>query len=993
LDLKDLLSNEHSFKTLVDTQFDVYHELMALKIQEILLVANPYDAYIMQEDGSLASKIINEYQGLNLSRPPRLTHAASGKEALNLLEQNNYDLVIALPNLKDMSLQALSRAIKRINRTLPVMLLAHNTNSLDAIHEGPAVQSVDQTFVWSGDSDLLLTLVKHAEDRLNVEADTQKAGVRVLILVEDSPLYRSYFLPLIYREIVRQTQSVLKESLNEEHRLLKMRARPKILVAENYERATAIYYKFKPYVFGIVSDTRFPYAGKLTSNAGVQLLGLIKKEIPYLPMLLMSAEPGNRKCAEELNIEFLDKNTPQLSEEIRKFFLNYLGFGDFVFRSSTGKEIGRATNLRELETLLPTIPEEPIIYNASRNRFSNWLMARSEVGMASALNRIQASSFSDGLKLKEFLISSIRYLRKSRHQGVVAQFSAKHFEPGISDFVKIGHGSLGGKARGVAFFSNLLRENTARFEKYSNIKIAVPETLVITTDMFDQFLEGFHTKGYQIEGLNDQEISKLFLSVDLPKDLLKKLQVFLSKVRCPLAVRSSSILEDAHFQPFSGLYQTYMLPNNHPSISICLQQLADAIKLVYASAFHKDPLTFTRNTAHFARRESMAILIQRLVGQTFGDYYYPTFSGIAQSWNYYPFSRIKPKDGVAFIGLGIGTFFQAGNSPVRFCPRYPKILPQFSSVSDILENAQSRFYALELKAPQKGGLPETCLAVRDVFDAQEEGPVQYLSSTFIPEENRIRDTAVISGPKVLTFASILKHNRFPLPELIADLLVLGEEGLGCDVDFEFCANLYPTSGKQNKFYILQVRPMAATQTHMDVHVTQKDMEASFCFSHQCLGNGVNNSISDIVYIKHETFQPEATVEIARALHEMNLLFKKTQKKYLLLGPGRWGSADRWLGIPVKWADISEAGAMVEVRNEQLKADPSHGSHFFHQMTGRGLHYITVTENEEDFIDWTWLKSHPAVHETQYLRHVSLTTPFVIKVDGRHGRCAMIPQHV
>ena len=500
----------------------------------------------------------------------------------------------------------------------------------------------------------------------------------------------------------------------------------------------------------------------------------------------------------------------------------------------------------------------------------------------------------------------------------------------------------------------------------------------------------FDATGHQIHGLSDAEISKLFLSIDLPKDLIENLHSFLSKVKCPLAVRSSSLLEDAHFQPFSGLYQTYMLPNSHASVDVCLKQLADAIRLVYASAFHKDPLTFTRSTAHFARRESMAVLIQRLVGQSINGYYYPTLSGTAQSWNYYPFSRVRPEDGVACIALGIGTSLPGGNSPLRFSPRHPKILPQFSSVADILANAQNRFYALALKSLEKEAPPEICLSDREVYDAETEGPVKCLASTFVPEENRIRDTSALAGPKVITFAAVLKHNRFPLPGILADLLTLGAEGLGCDVDIEFCANIYSDTKQQDELYVLQVRPMAASQTHMDVHVTQEDMAASFCFSHQCLGNGINNRLSDIVYVKPDAFQPEATVDIAGEIHEMNGKFKKAKKKYLLLGFGRWGSADRWLGIPVKWEDISEVGAMVEIRNARLNADPSHGSHFFQQITGRGLHYITVTESDEDFIDWAWLDHQPAAHDTKYLRHVSFPTPFLIKVDGRHGRCAMMP---
>ena len=623
-------------KASVDTRFNVFHELMAQKVQEILLVANPYDAFILEEDGSLAARIINEYHGLNLSRPPRIVRATSGAEALDRVDRYPFDLVLVMPNLKDTDPYRLAKAVKARNPNLPVVALTHDPGGLGPEPDALLGDGVDQTFVWSGDSDLLLAIVKNAEDRLNVEADTRSANVRVLILVEDSPLYRSFLLPLIYREVVRQTQSVLDESLNEAHRLLKMRARPKILVAENFEQAMAMYAKFKPFVFGVVSDTRFPKCGRMAADAGIELLARIKNEIPHLPLLLISSEPENQERAASLQVQFVDKNSPRLSREIRSFFLDFLGFGDFVFRSRDGRELGRAASFREMETILPKISDEPLYYQACRNRFANWFMARSEINLASMLGQLSVSDFDDVSALRRFLVESVHALRKNRQRGVVAQFSAREFDPAVSDFTKIGNGSLGGKARGLAFFSNLLNFRADFSEKYPEVEIVVPKTLVITTDGFDAFVSANDLWEVDSENLTDAQITERFLAAPLPADLVENLSAFLERTVVPVSVRSSSLLEDAYHHPHAGLYKTYMIPNNHPSFAVRLQHLTTAVKWVYASSFFKGPAMFSHATAHRARRDAMAVIIQQLMGSVHNDHFYPAISGVAQSWNYYP---------------------------------------------------------------------------------------------------------------------------------------------------------------------------------------------------------------------------------------------------------------------------------------------------------------------------------------------------------------------
>jgi hypothetical protein len=974
-----------------DTHFKVFHELMSIKVLEILLVASPYDAYILEEDGSLASKIINEYRGLNLSRPPRITRVSSAKEALDVIEKETFDLVLAMPHLDDMPTVSLGQTIKAQHADLPVIMLAHSLKGLDLNLTDRDQSGIDQVFIWSGDADLLLAIVKSVEDRLNVKRDTKRAMVRVLLLVEDSPLYRSYLLPLIYKAVVQQTQKVLDESLNEEHRLLKMRARPKILVAETFERAMSLLDQFKGYLFGAISDTRFPKAGQIVDTAGIELLGLIKKEIPDLPVLLLSTESRNRELAKTIPAEFLDKNSNDLVHEINNFFLNFLGFGDFVFMDKDYKEVGRASNLRTLEKILADIPDEPLCYHAERNRFSNWIMARSEIGPASTLRQVNISDFKDVASLRKYIIDSIHALRKRRQLGVVAQFSAHDFDPDISDFLKIGQGSLGGKARGLAFIAHLLRQSPEFLNKYSDIDILVPRTLVITTDGFDEFLRENQLESLAIDKLSDHEIEHYFLKARMPENITEDLREFVAKVNHPLSIRSSSLLEDAHYHPFSGLYKTYMLSNHDPDLTSRLTQLQNAVKLVYASIYYNEPRTFRDNVAFPLRRESMAVIIQQVSGQHYGDYFYPAISGIAQSQNYYPFGHLKPEDGVVRISLGFGRTILDGHQSLRFCPQYPSVLPQFTRVEDILENAQRIFYALKMASGlgecEKG--MEFGLTKRNVDCAYDEWPVRYLSSVYVSDEHRLRDGTHLNGPRVLTFNNLLKHNTFPLPQLITDLLELGRKGLGCPVEFEFSVDLASEPKRNHRFHILQVKPMSASTTFFNIEITQTDITRALCFSTQSMGHGIRRDIHHIIYVKPETFDSAKTGLIAQEIAHINAELFSRKRPYLLIGPGRWGSFDPFLGIPVKWNDICGASTIIELRNSQISADPSHGTHFFHQLTSRDLFYITITEDKIGFVRWPRLENLPCVSQSKYLCHIRLPEFLVVKCDGRTSRCVVL----
>ncbi|MEA3548387.1 MAG: PEP/pyruvate-binding domain-containing protein [Thermodesulfobacteriota bacterium] len=956
---------------------NIFHELMRFRVQEILLVSSPYDAFIMEEDISLTSRIIREYRGLNLSSPPRINRVTSARAALQLLEQKRYDLVMTMPQVGEMDGYTLGLEIKKIHSDLPVILLAHNVKAVYPPPQGANIQGIDNVFVWSIDPDLLLSIVKSVEDSMNAENDTATSHVRVLILIDDSPLYRSYFLPLIYREVVRQTQAVLDESLNEEHRLLKVRARPKILVAEDYEEALDLYEKFKPYVIGVISDVRFPRKCEMCDEAGFDLLQQIRNEVPDLPLLMLSSDTLNRERAEAIPAVFLDKNSPQLLNEIHHFFLRHLGFGEFVFRLPDGREVGRAANFHGLEKRLVEVPEQSLFFHAERNHFYNWIMARSEVDLALQMRNICVKDLQDGTRLRQRLIDNIHEMRKSRQRGVVARFDVYDFDSSVMDFVKIGDGSLGGKARGLAFMLNRLWE--APQLQDSGIKIRFPQTLVITSDGFEAFVEENSLDVSFVE--NDEVIARSFLQGRMPGWLEQDLAAFLAQVKTPLSVRSSSLLEDAQYKPYAGLYKTYMIPNNHVDFQVRLEQLLHAVKLVYASTCFAGPRAYSRRGQE-ARKDSMAVLVQQLVGRQYGDYFYPAISGVAQSYNFYPVSYMKPEEGIVHVALGFGKTVVEGEKSLRFSPSYPRIMPHFSTVEDILKNAQRYFYALKIGDPDHFSFHEgSNLEKREISEAEEDAPVRNLTSTFIPEEQRIRDGS-FPGPKVLTFASILKYNH-PLPGMLEKLLEVGRKGMGCGVEIEFAVDMADDPEKC-EFYFLQIRPMVEGSERFEVLIGEDEINRSFCSSGQALGHGSVEDIFDLVYVRPDVFDLTETKSIAAEISRLNGKLSQENRPYLMIGPGRWGSADRWLGIPVQWLDISGVGAIIELRNEQLQVDASQGTHFFHNITSLNIPYFTVTEGEDRF-DWDWLNALPVHEETTFLCHARLKESLLIKVDGRSSR--------
>ena len=675
-----------------DPHFKVFHDLMAFKVQDILLVSSLYDAFIMEEDGSIAMRLINEYQGLNLSKAPRITRVSTAQEALDSLQSKYYDMVITMPYLGGMNAYDLAKEIKKIQPHIPVILIAHSiqNNFVQKIQDGV----IDSTFLWCCEADFLMALIKNVEDHRNVDADTERAMVRVIIYVEDSPFYRSFFLPLIYHEVVRQTQSVLDESLNERHRILRMRARPKILMATNYEEAMELYEKYKPYVFGIISDARFPRQGVIDASAGFKFLKHVRREIHDLPMLMLSSESENRERANKVPAIFIDKDSTSIKEELHQFFLSHLGFGDFVFRMPDESAISSASTIRQFEEEIGKIPGESLRYHVARNHFSNWVMARAEVALAKDLHRDTISDIALVEDVRETIVRKIRSLRKRRQKGVVVKFSAAGYDPKINDFVKIGSGSLGGKARGLAFMWAALQMKQDEGSVLLSNKIIIPTTCVITSDGFEDFVA--ENSLHNFTSRSDDHIADVFVDAELPGWLRHELSCLLNKCEFPLSVRSSSLLEDAHFRPYAGLYSTYFLTNNHEDFEERLIQLENAVKLVYASTWFEGPKAFARTSQQGRGDDAMAVIIQQVTGDRYGDFWYPALSGVAQSHNYYPIQKMTAEEGIAHIALGIGKTVVEGEKSLRFSPAHPKRLVQFSTVRDILNNSQRQFYGLDM---------------------------------------------------------------------------------------------------------------------------------------------------------------------------------------------------------------------------------------------------------------------------------------------------------
>jgi DNA-binding NarL/FixJ family response regulator len=965
-----------------------FDSLMAFRIENILLVSSLYDIYNLREDGQLTDMLLSEYAEFRLSSAPTIHRVDSAASALEALAESNFQMVIVLRTMNDMDPADFSRRARKLCPEIPVVLLAFHHRDLQRVRDY-AGRAFDNIFIWNGEPKMLLTIIKLVEDKVNVVADTDQVGVRVIILVENSVRFYSSYLPLMYAEIMRQTSALMSESINSATRRTRMRARPKILLAENFEDALALYEQYREYLLGVISDIRFPRAGHPDSEAGIELARRIKAEVSDLPILLQSSDESKAQDCVACDAAFLNKQSPKLLNELGAFINRNFGFGDFVFRLPDGTELERAHNFRELQDCVSRVDNRSLVFHAERNHFSNWLIARGEFDLARLLRPRRVSDFGDPEELRSYLFDTLREFRHERQAGMVTDFKREHYD-GTAEFLRIGEGSLGGKGRGLAFINKLFN-NQLVCTAFPGTRISVPRTAVICTGAFDAFMAKNDLTGFALDEHSDEEIVAAFTNATLPQELEEDLKAYLALADYPLAVRSSSLLEDSYYQPFAGIFDTHFLPNNHPSPEGRLQRVAAAIKLIYASVYFRNAKNYTLATGNRTEEEKMAVVLQQIVGKDRGGYYYPVFSGVARSYNFYSVGHIRPEEGIAYCALGLGKTIMEGENCLFFSPANPGVLPQFPTPQDYLRNAQRDFFAVDLTRssafPEVGG--EVGLVKLRVKDAETHGVLQYVGSTYSADNDRIYPGVGRQGPRIVTFDPVLKSGVFPLAEILQYFLELGSGAMNVPVEVEFAAEFNPEKGKPNEFRLLQIRPMKVATSFEDVAVDDDDEERLLCRSDQALGNGWIEDVRDIVFVRNEGFDRANMVHMAEQIGRYNAYFKERQRPYLLLGPGRWGTSDRWLGIPVKWDQISAARVIVEADYGDFVVEPSFGTHFFQNLITFGIAYLTIKGGGHDcFCDWDWLNAIEPVSETGFVRHVRLDEPLEIRLDGRTGKAVV-----
>jgi CheY-like chemotaxis protein len=966
---------------------EVFSSLMPFRVREILLVSSLYDAYILEEDGRLTDLIAAEYRTLNLPYAPNVTRISTGEQGLEEVSSGKYDLVITQMRLGYMDPAEFARLAKESQPDLPVVMLAYETRELKQILERDQDGAFDQVFVWHGDGTILLAIVKYIEDLKNSEHDIKQGGVPAIILLEDSISFYSSYLPIIYTELVNQIQTVLSEEPTLLRKSNRTRARPKVLLASNFEDGLKLFREYRNNLLGIISDIRFPIGGKVDFDAGLEFTRQVRAEYADIPILLQSNEKMYAHDAAELQVAFIHKNSHSLLQQLRRFIIDNFGFGDFVFYMPDGQEVGRARNLLSLEQVLRDVPPESIRWHGEHNHFSRWLMARTEFELAHHLRAYDVTSFESIETVRSFLIDSLSSLCRDAHAGVVTAYSLEQCHEHAT-FMRIGSGSLGGKARGLAFVHSLFERYGIR-NRFEGVDIYVPRTAVITTDYFDEFLNRNNLRDLALEDTDNQQIVDAFLSDNVIFDLPPALESYIDR---PVAVRSSSLLEDALYQPFAGTYATLMLPNNDPDLRVRRRQLSQAIRYVYASAFFLQAKAYIDATPNRVEEEKMAVLVQELVGNQYGDYYYPHIGGIARSYNYYPVGPQKPDDGAVHAVLGLGTRVVEGGLALRFSPVHPQVIGQFSNVANTLRNTQKQFNALDLSKPfipdESGTYPN--LVELDLAMAESHGTLWPVGSVYSRENDIIYDGIGRPGTRLVTFAHVLKSEIFPLAKILDLLLNFGSAVMSCPVEIEFAVNLEPEGGGPRRFAFLQLRPLVVGREHADVDLSNIDESEVICFSSKALGNGRVQGIRDVVYVKPDIFEAARTRDIAVEVGKLNERLLEADCPYVLIGPGRWGSSDSWLGVPVSWSQISGARVIVETSLEGFVVEPSQGSHFFQNLTAFNVGYFSVDPlGKGDRIDWEWLAAQEQIGETEFLRHVRTERDLEIRIDGRSSSGAIM----
>ncbi|HSW55970.1 MAG TPA: DUF5752 family protein [Ignavibacteriaceae bacterium] len=981
---KEFSIKEIKLENIFHARLKKFQKLMRFKIQEILLVSSIYDYYLFEEDGRLYELIRSEYQNLNLSQAPEITHVTTSEEAIELLKgDHNFDLIITTLHIEDTHVIKFANQVKSLGIELPIILLAYDNKERKELTTHYDTSVFERIFIWSGDYHLLIGIIKYIEDKMNVVEDTQNIGVQVIILVEDNVKFYSSYLPLIYTEVFNQSQRLILEGINITHKFLRMRARPKIILCTTYEEAWRYFEMYEENVLGIITDNNFKHYGVRDLEAGLKFATAVKERHKDIPILIQTSDKDLESKVKNIGASFLYKNSPRLLHDLREFMLDHFGFGDFIFELGDGTAVGRAANLRELADQISKIPEESLLHHAEGNHFSRWLKARTEFYLAHQLRPRKVTDFESPEHLRQDLINSIHSYLEERAKGVISDFRKETFDPKNS-FARIGGGSLGGKARGLGFINTLIANYNIKY-LFKGVEISVPSAVVIGTEVFDHFMNENNLESFAFNETDDVKTTQKFIEAfHFPKEIKQKLYDFLEIIKEPLAVRSSSLLEDAQFQPFAGVYQTYMLPNSNPDINVRLDELLQTIKAVYASTYHQKAKDYMKATAYRLEEEKMAVIVQRLVGSDHKGKFYPDFAGVGKSFNFYPVPPQKSDDGIALVALGLGKTVVEGGNTVRFCPRFPKHLLQFFSTKETLMHAQQDFFALDLNGKldhHPESTKDPLVKRYDLLESESDGTLYTVGSTYSSEDEAVYDGISRSGVRVVTFAPILKHKMFPLPEILNMLLGLGTWGMGSPVEIEFAVNLSVPPDKPKEFAMLQMRPLVISRELDELKVDFTPAEL-ICQSSQVLGNGATDGIYDLVMVDNDKFERNNSKAVAMEIAKLNSKLLNEKKPYVLIGIGRWGSLDPWLGIPVTWDQISGAAAIVESGFKDFEVEPSQGSHFFQNITSFRVGYFTVdAAHKIGFIDWDWLLAQPAVQELEFAKHLQFKNPLSVRING------------
>ena len=975
--------------------------LMTRRIFNILIVANPYDAFMLEDDGRIDEKLFDEYSELGMRYPPTFTQVSTTEEAEEVLKTTDIDLVICMPGNADNDAFAVARDVKQMAPYVPCVVLTPFSHGITKRIENEDMTIFDYVFCWLGNTNLILSIIKLIEDQMNIEHDIKEAGVQMILLVEDNIRFYSSVLPNLYNYILAQSKNFSTEALNPHAAAQRKRGRPKVVLATTYEEAIHWYEMYPDNVLGIISDTRFPMKGvngrlahveEGDPEAGLKLLREIRKRDEYVPLILQSSEIVNKEKAEKEGFHFVDKNSKKMNVDLRQLIEEHMGFGDFVFRDpKTKEEVARVSTLKELQDNIFKIPNDSMLYHISRNHMSRWLCARAIFPVSQFLKTVTWHKLQDVDAHRQIIFDAIVQYRRMKNIGIVAVFDRLKFDR-YAHFARIGEGSLGGKGRGLAFLDNIIKRHP-ELNQYENASVSIPKTVVLCTDFFDEFMDKNNLWGIALSDASDEEILQHFLKAQLPDALIADFFTFFEAVKSPIAVRSSSLLEDSHYQPFAGIYSTYMIPYLEDKYEM-LRMLACAIKGVYASVYYKDSKAYMTATSNVIDQEKMAVILQEVVGHQYGDHYYPTFSGVLRSLNYYPIGDETAEEGLASLALGLGKYIVDGGQTLRVSPYHPNQVLQMSEMDTALKETQTRFYALDMTHVSDDFKVDDGFNIKSlrVKEADKDGSLNGIASTYDPYDQIIRDGIYEGGRKVISFCGVLQHGIFPLPEILQMAQKYGSEDMRRPVEIEFACNLESEKGIVNSdkfavagdFYLLQIRPIVDSKQVLEEDLAAIPDEQCLMRSHNSLGHGISEDVVDVVYVKtDDDFTAANNPQIADDIERINRQFLNADKNYILIGPGRWGSSDYWLGIPVKWPHISAARVIVETGLKNYHVDPSQGTHFFQNLTSFGVGYFTInTYTGDGIFQKEFLDTIPAVEETPYVRHVRFERPLRIMMDGK-----------